>query len=188
MKATEILMTEHRVIERVVNTLETAANYLQQGGDVRPGFFVEAADFIKNFADGSHHKKEEGVLFPAFAEKGIPVDGGPVGVMLSEHEQGRAYTLAMHAAALKLTDEPSARKTVIENALGYAALLKQHIMKEERILFPLADRVIPLEKQKRVQEDFEHIDNNEISSGVQAKYLALASALEQESSQFMKEA
>ena len=92
MKATEILMSEHRVIERVIQAMETAATYLQLGGDVRPGFFIEAADFIKHFADGCHHKKEEGVLFTALAENSLPVNGGPVGVMLSEHEQGRAFT------------------------------------------------------------------------------------------------
>ena len=87
----------------------------------------------------------------------------------------------MLAAALKLTDEPSARKTVINNALGYAALLRQHIKKEDQILFPMADRVIPLEKQKRVVDDFEHIKKEETGAGVHEKYLALASALEQES-------
>ncbi|MGE5602975.1 MAG: hemerythrin domain-containing protein, partial [Nitrososphaerales archaeon] len=65
MQATDILMEEHRVIERVLTSLERAAVRLDNGEAVRPGFFVDAADFVKGFADGCHHKKEEGVLFTA---------------------------------------------------------------------------------------------------------------------------
>ena len=65
MQATEILMQEHEVILRVIGTLEIEAGRLAAGQDVRPGFFLDAADFIKGFADGCHHKKEEGVLFEA---------------------------------------------------------------------------------------------------------------------------
>ena len=65
MEATEILMAEHRVIERVSPTLEAGAARVDAGQPMRPGFFVDAADFIKGFADGCHHRKEEGVLFTA---------------------------------------------------------------------------------------------------------------------------
>jgi hemerythrin-like domain-containing protein len=73
MKATEILMEEHRVIEGVLKTLETAAQYLEMGLPVRPGLFLEAADFVRGFADGCHHKKEEQVLFKSMALYGVPV-------------------------------------------------------------------------------------------------------------------
>src|SRR5512142_354551 len=126
MEATEILMSEHRVIERVIAALETAAQRLQEDTPMRPGFFVDAADFIKGFADGCHHKKEEGVLFPALAEYGLPAEAGPVAVMLREHDQGRYFTRAMREAAVRLASEPAARDDVIRNALGYAALLRQH--------------------------------------------------------------
>ena len=79
-------MAEHRVIERVIQALENAAQCLEGGRDVRPGFFVDAADFIAGFADGCHHRKEEGVLFKAMIENGVPVHGGPVAVMLYEHQ------------------------------------------------------------------------------------------------------
>ena len=77
MQATAVLKEEHRVIERVLDALETAANRLTTGSPVRPGVFLQAADFIKGFVDGCHHKKEEGVLFPALEAAGIPAEGGP---------------------------------------------------------------------------------------------------------------
>ncbi|HLA08413.1 MAG TPA: hemerythrin domain-containing protein, partial [Anaerolineales bacterium] len=62
MQATDILIQEHRVIEKVLDSLETAANRLSAGDAIPMDFFLKAADFIKNFADGCHHKKEEGIL------------------------------------------------------------------------------------------------------------------------------
>jgi hemerythrin-like domain-containing protein len=185
MKATDILMSEHRVIERVIATLEKAANKLQAGQEVRPGFFLDAADFIKGFADGCHHRKEEGVLFKALQANGMPAGQGPIAVMLSEHEQGRKFTQGMRAAAQQLqSGDPAAKPILVHsllaNVLGYAALLKQHIQKEDQVLFPMAGRIIPADQQEQVVEDFEKVEHDETGAGVHEKYLAVAEALEKE--------
>jgi len=104
MKATEILMEEHRVIEGVLTSLETAAKRLSTGQAVAAGIFLKAADFIKGFADGCHHRKEEGVLFPALVANGMPKDSGPVAVMLAEHEEGRRLTRAMREGAERMRE------------------------------------------------------------------------------------
>ena len=67
---------------------------------------------------------------------------------------------------------------MVNNARGYAALLRQHIQKENGILFPLADQVIPVAQQAQVAEDFERVEHEETGEGVHEKYLALAEALE----------
>ena len=181
MKATQILMEEHRVIERVLAALETGAQRLEQGEGIRAGFFLDAADFIKGFADGCHHKKEEGVLFKAMVTSGLPAENGPIAVMLADHEQGRAYTRAMRQAAQKLElGDHAARGEIVRSARGYVSLLRQHIAKEDGVLFPLADRVIPPPAQDRVAEGFEHVEHEETGAGVHEKYLALAEALEKE--------
>ena len=43
MKAIQTLMDEHRVIERVLDALETAAHRLEQNQELRPAFFLNAA-------------------------------------------------------------------------------------------------------------------------------------------------
>ena len=178
MKATDILSAEHRVIEGVLDTLETAAGRLEKGQEIRPGLFVEATDFVKGFADGCHHKKEEGVLFASMAEHGMPVGGGPIAVMLAEHEQGRQYTRALRAAAQKLeAGDRSAQAAVVQNARSYASLLRAHIAKEDGILFPLANQVIPEAEHEAVFEGFEHVEHEETGEGVHEKYLGLAGAL-----------
>ena len=88
MQATSVLMDEHRIIERMLGDLELASERLASGAPIRPGFFLDAAEFVKGFADGCHHRKEEGVLFPAMELAGVAREGGPIGVMLAEHEEG----------------------------------------------------------------------------------------------------
>ncbi|MBI3163281.1 MAG: hypothetical protein HYZ24_01250, partial [Chloroflexi bacterium] len=56
MQAIDILMQEHRVIEKVLNALESAADRLETGEDIPMDFFLKAADFIRNYADGAHHQ------------------------------------------------------------------------------------------------------------------------------------
>jgi len=182
MQATQILIEEHKVIERVLSALQVGAERLDRGEHVRPAFFINAALFIKNFADGCHHRKEEGVLFVAMNESGLPAQGGPVGVMLAEHEQGRLFTRQMKDAAEKWEKgDLSARAAVVQNALGYVALLRQHIHKENNILFPMADRLIPADRQEKVAADFERIEQEETGVGLHEKYLELAEVLEKES-------
>lgn len=181
MKATEELMTEHTVIERVLNTLENAVSASSMNKAVKPDFFIDAADFIRGFADGCHHRKEENVLFIAMGKNGVPVQGGPIGVMLNEHEQGRVLTRAMRTGAEKWKIGKDAGKVeALKAATDYVALLRQHIAKENNVLFPMADRAIPVNDQEQVMEDFERVEHEETGEGVHEKYLALAEKLEAE--------
>jgi hemerythrin-like domain-containing protein len=182
MQATQILMEEHRVIERVFIALKTAANRLSQGEEIQPPFFINVALFNKNFTDGCHHRKEEDVLFVAMHEAGVSVQGGPIGVLLAEHKQGRSLTRAMEESAQKWeAGDQSARAVLIQDALGYVTLLRVHIHKEDNIFFPMADRLIPADKQEKVAADFERIEQEETGERLHEKYLALAEVLEKES-------
>ncbi|HLC05487.1 MAG TPA: hemerythrin domain-containing protein [Anaerolineales bacterium] len=181
MKPTDILRDEHRVIERVLAALETAAIRLRAGEPVDSAIFIQAAEFIKGFADGCHHKKEEGVLFPAMQAAGIPREGGPIGVMLTEHQEGRQLTIAMRAAAEELAaGDAGAGEQIVDNALQYVALLRQHIAKEDNILFPMAEQVIAGPSQIGVSEAFERIEHEETGQGVHDRFLALAESIERE--------
>ncbi len=184
MKATEVLMQEHEVILRVLASMEKAVDAIPDG-KVRPDFFLDAVSFIKGFADGCHHVKEEEVLFPNMEACGVPVQGGPIGAMLADHEQGRKFTLAMREAAEKWqAGDSSASRDVAINAKGYADLLRLHIHKENMVLFPMANNVVPADKQEAIWEGFEHVEHEETGEGVHEKYLALAEKLEKEAASF----
>ncbi|MDX1252456.1 MAG: hemerythrin domain-containing protein [Gammaproteobacteria bacterium] len=180
MEPTEILKEEHRVIERVLAALETAASRLKSGEAISPAIFLQAVEFIIGFADGCHHKKEEGVLFPAMQATGIPSEGGPIGVLIAEHQEGRRLTGAMRVTAEKLqAGDIRARDELARSALLYVDLLRQHIAKEDGVLFPMAERVIKGPAKAEVSEAFEHIEHEETGQGVHERFLALADAIEQ---------
>lgn len=175
MQATDILMEEHRVIVRVLDALETAANRLSAGQAIPMDFFMKAADFIKNFADGCHHKKEEGILFSVLAANGMPRDTDPIAMMLEEHEAGRRFTRAMRASAERVqAGDAAALSQVTQNALGYVSLLRRHIEKEDQALFPMADNVIPVEQRAQMLADFKRVENED---EVHEKYLRIADEL-----------
>lgn len=181
MKATDMLMDEHEVIKRVLNCLEMAASSLEQDHPVRTGFFLDAAAFMRGFVDGCHHMKEEKVLFVAMAEHGVPTHAGPLPVMLNEHDQGRKLAQALAEAAPGLgSGGQNERVEVIETARAYTRLLRHHIAKENGILFPMANQIIPPDEQDLVADDFERVESVETGEGVHEKYLALVDALENE--------
>jgi hemerythrin-like domain-containing protein len=178
MKATEILMQEHRLIEQVLDCLEDAAGRLEDGDDIDPGFFIDAAEFVAGFADGSHHRKEEDILFVAMTANDVPGDTGPVAVMLHEHEQGRQFTAGFRSAAEQMkTGDADASMDVIRNAFDYVNLLREHIIKEDNVLFPMADQVITGDDMVKVSKEFEAAVTEDENNGEIAKYQALAEKL-----------
>ena len=175
-KATALLSDEHRVIERVLAAVERltekpASEFLQP--------WKKALDFIRHFADQCHHCKEEKVLFPALEQHGIPNEGGPIGMMLIEHEEGRSYVRAMFDALERVeAGDQSAQAPLFENAKRYLRLLREHIQKEDDILFRMADEVIPEDEQKQLLKSFEAHEAEEMGAGVHEKYLTIAQDLE----------
>jgi hemerythrin-like domain-containing protein len=175
-KPTEVLSDEHRVIERVLGVLDKLT---QRPVEPQLAHWKKALDFIRHFADQCHHLKEEKLLFPAMEEHGIPPDGGPVGVMLMEHEEGRGYVRSMLAAIdLVEAKNQGAEESLLASARAYLRLLKEHIEKEDEILFKIADDVIPVDEQKRLLQHFEEHEALEMGSGVHERYLAIAEELE----------
>jgi hemerythrin-like domain-containing protein len=175
---TTILREEHEVIVKVLDGLEAMLERIQKGGPADPGLLEEAVHFIHGFADGCHHEKEEEMLFPALEAAGVPVQGGPVGVMLAEHEEGREYArgIAEGIAALAGGSDAGRRK-VLDNGWAYIQLLRAHIMKENEILFPLADRAISPDAMHGLTHAFEDAEAR-FGEEKRAGFLALADKIE----------
>ncbi len=181
MEATDILMGEHRLIERVLSALEKQNLRMLAGSKVRLGFFQDASAFFRNFVDGCHQRKEEESFFMAMVDAGLSNQTGPIAIMHAEHEQCRAYSRAMEKAARALErGDAAARDALTRNAQEYIALLRQHIRREDEFLFPMAARLIPPPQQKELAVEIKRIEREEIGAGVREKYHRLAEAMEQE--------
>ena len=175
-KATEMLSDEHRVIERVLVLLQKLTTTPVENS---LDSWRKTLDFLSHFADQCHHFKEEQVLFPAMEEHGVSREGGPIGMMLMEHEEGRTYVRTM-LAALTLAEarNEAAKDLLIDNARAYLRLLKDHIQKEDEILFRIADDVISPDEQKELLRSFEEHEAKEMGTGVHEKYLKMVQELE----------
>ena len=100
-------------------------------------------------------------------------------MMLTEHEEGRGYVRTMRAAlTLAEARNEAAKDTLLNNARAYLRLLREHIQKEDEILFRIADDVIPADEQKELLRSFEKHEAKEMGTGVHEKYLKIAEELE----------
>ena len=179
MRPTETLMHEHEIILMVLDAAEREVRRMQETDAVRTERLEQMVDFFRNFADRCHHAKEEKLLFQAMAQRGIPVAGGPIGVMLAEHDQGRAYvrTIAEEGARYAAGDLADS-KPLVEAVKGYVTLLRQHIFKEDQILYPMAEQVLPVEAQHNLAQAFERVGREEMGPGEHERYHALIETLE----------
>jgi hemerythrin-like domain-containing protein len=149
------LVREHEIIERVLNAMEHEAAKIDNGAAVERYFFSEVIAFVREFADGVHHHKEEAVLFPRMVAAGLPKEGGPIAVMLEDHEIGRAHIRAMSGALDQAIEgDANARRSLIGEARGYVSLLRAHIQKENNILFPMADHIFDPVAKATIHSEF----------------------------------
>ena len=172
--ATEILRKEHKGILKMLDVTEEVARRLDAGQQVAPEKLANLLEFFRLFADQCHHGKEEALLFPLLQEKGMPRAGGPIGVMLAEHDQGRSLVkqMAQASEAYKSGATGSGSRWA-EAARGYCALLRGHIDKENDVLFVMAERMLSPAEQGELAEDFEKIEVEKMGAGTHERLHAM---------------
>jgi hemerythrin-like domain-containing protein len=142
-----VLMEEHQGFLRRLEYVRSDLRRRSEGGQARTGLSASMAifaDFLAKDVDGFHGRKEEEGLFPVLIRH-IGDEGGPVGVMLQEHEDLRHHqkTIADNVPRLE-TDlgavEAWTAVSVATDAVD--RLLAFHIEKEDQVLFPMARAVL----------------------------------------------
>ena len=99
-------------------------------------------------------------------------------VMLSEQDEGRRYTAGFRSAAQQMKDgDANAAADVIRNAFDYVNLLREHIVKEDNVLYPMAEQMIPVDAMARMSEEFQRVIDTDEKNEVPEKYRALAEKL-----------
>lgn len=182
-EATKVLRQEHEVILRVLDATERAATSLENGATLPSEVLTMTVEFLKLYADRQHHGKEEDLLFPDLEKNGMTSGGGPVAVMLMEHQMGRSHIAQMAAAAEAYKNgNQSACAEWAEAALDYVALLREHIAKENNILFVMAERILSAADQQRLAVEFAGVDTHRMGEREGDRLLRLADQLTAEAS------
>ena len=180
MKATDELRKEHQGIELMLRVLQAVADEFKRGELVNTEHLDGILEFLSIFVDKCHHGKEEEFLFPALEVAGVRREGGPIGVMLSEHEQGRKLVARLKGAVTGYKSGDSANAASARLIINeYVALLTQHIAKENTVLFPMADAKLDSNKDTELFEAFEQLERERIGVGKHDEFHALLHRLQE---------
>jgi hemerythrin-like domain-containing protein len=165
MKSTELLAADHEIILQSLRVLDLMAGEIRRGNKLNADDIHSLLDFLRNFADGCHHVKEEAIFFPALMQAGVPLDSGPLRILNQEHERGRALSSAMQEGiAHGRTGE------FVRYADRYMELLSQHIDKENRWLFEKAEQILSDDEDERTAAAFEHFETTIVGTLAQERF------------------
>jgi hemerythrin-like domain-containing protein len=159
-KSTEILKEEHESVLQKLDELEEAVSHLDKKGEISAKLKALASFFDTDF--WIHFTKEEEALFPEI-EKFIPREGGPTGMMLSEHEDIRNTNTKVQQAIneyFRGSDNSKAEKMIQTYGTHFIGVLRDHIHKENDVLFIIADMHLDEAQTNRVIKLFREIEKD----------------------------
>jgi DUF438 domain-containing protein len=174
----DFLIAEHEMIERAMSVLKNNLDELDTG-KYNAVQIQRAVDFLLEFGDKIHNQKEEGFLFPLMHERGIPTEGGPVAVMIMEHDAERKLLQQMSAQAGSLAeaDQETLNKFRREG-LEYLIIRAEHIWKENDILYPMARQAMQEGDADKLIVEFNRINTETYGPDAWQKFSAMVSEVE----------
>jgi len=178
MEAIQNLMAEHRVILRAIDALELFVQQAGRGVDDGREELGRFVTFVRGYADALHHGKEEEVLFVAMIDAGFSREQGPVAVMLHEHDVGREHVSILAGLAASVVPWTREDLQILQGAArAYAELLRAHIQKEDRILYPMAEQRLPPDVQAQVDAACATLDDSAGRDGTRGRLEQLGADL-----------
>ena len=155
MKIIDLLINEHKYVSRMLVVIRKACFNFIENNEIDYEDFNKMISFVKNFADGHHHHKEEIFLFNRMVEHlGEAGKNAITHGMLVEHDLGRANMRNLiNALENYKNGNKEAKLDIIANAIGYTTLLENHIQKEDNVIFNFAKRALNEELLKSINEE-----------------------------------
>lgn len=173
----DILLNDHTLIERALVLLEKQA---EKGDKIYPELALTLIDFLIEYGDNCHNQKEEEVYFPLLLKKGMPPQG-PIAVMLEEHKGEREYLIRLKELILNKKETGLLSDDFFALLNEYSNLTKNHIWKENDILYPMGRRFISADDAEYLKTEFEKISYNIYKTDGYERNLRLISSLEKQS-------
>lgn len=166
VKATQVLVTEHKAVLAILKVLEKINQRIENEEQVEIKHLEQILEFIKVFVDECHHAKEEVYLIPTVVKLGIDDHDNLIKTILEQHNKGRFYANELKQAVESYKNgEKSALAQIVENAQSYINLLNIHIDKENNLFFKRSDVVLTDVKQEELYKNFEKIEEEKIGIG-----------------------
>jgi hemerythrin-like domain-containing protein len=172
MTSTQLLMAEHGLILQALQILDEILIEIEQGKEINEADVRSLLAFLRDFAGGLHHVKEEAIFFPALMQAGIGCEDGPMALIGYEHERVRMLAAAM-SEALERRDFDG----FLTSAYRYAELLTEHIAKENDVLFNIADGALSDEEHEEVAEAFRNFEESVVGRQAMQEFQAAVETL-----------
>ena len=178
MQARGPLMIEHRLIERMLSVIRDVLGQIESTRKVDPVFIDTAVDFIRTYADRTHHGKEEDILFRDLDKQPLsPEDRRVMKELIEEHVFGRQTTGALVEANTRYRNgEEAALSDIVKNLQTLVEFYPKHIEKEDKVFFPEARAYFTDEEDQAMLAEFWEFDRKMIHE----KYRSLVEQLEKD--------
>jgi hemerythrin-like domain-containing protein len=178
MRPTDTLAKEHALVLRVTKAAEQEVRYIHDTGEYRAEEVGEVVDFFEFFAEACHDPKEERYLFARLQQRGLPADSGILAQFIREHRELTARLRDVeHWLRRDKKEGPLPPAELAELLKDYLDLMRSHVMREEDLLFTLANGLLTDEDQEALEEAFGSEDAAEAAEGVHDRYSDLAHLL-----------
>ncbi len=164
MQARGPLMTEHRLIEKMIRIIDTTLPRVQSSHEIDPEFIDIAVDFIHIYADKTHHGKEEDILFRKLSDRKMSrEDRLLMDELIQEHVFGRQTTHALAQANSRYRKgEIAALDQIVSRLRTLVNFYPRHIWKEDKIFFPAARAYFTDEEEQEMIAEFYELDRRMI--------------------------
>ncbi|TBL76392.1 hemerythrin domain-containing protein [Paenibacillus thalictri] len=131
----------------------TNPNKTDWSGDIA-SLQIKVETFVREL--DPHSEREEEILFPLMA-KHVGRQMGPIAVMEHEHELAKQNLAKFTENARNLPGNVDAdlAKEIVSYALQAHAVLTEHFMKEENVLFPMAEHMLNAEEKEQLARAWE---------------------------------
>jgi DUF438 domain-containing protein len=177
----DFLVAEHEMIERAMAVLKSNLERIDETVKA-PLQMQRAIDFLLEFGDKMHNTKEERFLFPLMGQKGLPVEGGPIGVMLMEHDAERKLLGRMIAELPNLVEATIAgRQKFAAEGFEYLKIRAEHIWKENDVLYAMGRKVISEEENATLLNEFKTLDKQTYGDAARQHYAQMLAEVEKNS-------
>lgn len=175
----DYLVAEHELIERSMAVLRQCLEAIELSAEVNIVQLGRAIDFLLQFGDRIHNVKEEQFLFPLMGSKGVPVEGGPLGVMLMEHQAERQLLTRMQTLLPGFAELSFAERIQFkEEGMDYLKIRAEHIWKENDVLYPMGRRVLSEADNQDLLAKFEQINGEAYGAEALAQFQLMVVELE----------
>jgi len=176
MKPRGPLMIEHRLIEKMLKVVQKEVDYISEKKEVDPVFIDMAVDFIRTYADRTHHGKEEDILFRDLAKKKMSEENEKImHELIQEHNYARKTVGELvEAKENYLQGQKGSLEIILEKLRALIKFYPEHIVKEDKVFFPATEEYFNQQELDAMLKEFWEFDKEMIHE----KYKAVVEGLQ----------